>query len=111
MVKFVEYDVGTTPGTVFQAPQNYSVHLTHLYVGNTGTAEDELVLLAQAYNSTGAITGTQTIGKISKSSGTDSLLVVDSVVEIVPAGSYLLAQSTTGKLRMTFSKKYVYYRE
>lgn len=110
MVKFREFNVGTTPGTVFQAPQNYSVFLDHMYVGNVGTVNDELTLLAQTYDVTGSITGTVTIGKISKGTG-DALPIVDGHVEIVPAGSYLLAQCTTGNIRLTYAKKYVYYRE
>jgi len=110
MTRFREFDVGTSPGTVFQAPQNYSVFIDHLYVDNVGTVNDELVLLAQQYNTSGQVTGTITIGKLSSAPG-KALVVVDGRVEIVPAASYLLASSSTGNLRMTYSKKYVYYRE
>lgn len=108
--KFLEYDVGSTLGTVLTSPYNFQTRFSKVYAGNTGTLDDTLVLLAQEYDDTGAITGTQKIGTFPVPYG-QTVVISDDDVESVPAGSHLLASSTYGSMVLTYARRYVYYRD
>jgi hypothetical protein len=109
-MKFVEVNVGTVAGTIFQTPPNYSFVFDSFYVGNTGSALDTLTLQAQTYDDTGSITGTVTFGTFPQEAG----ITGNSnyrIPEIAPAGAYITAVSDSGNIVLTYSGKYVYYRE
>ena len=108
--KFREVDITTTIGTILTTQYNYQVRMSKIYAANTGTQDDSVKLEAQTLDDTGAITGTQELGRIAVPYG-QTVVISDDTVEVVPAGSNLIASSVNGLIKLTYSRRYVYYRD
>lgn len=107
---YESYDVGTVAGTILYTPPNYSYQIKDMYVGNSSTVSNNDVANIQVLQSNyGTIIGTLNLAQLPQTQGTNAYNRDDPL--IVPAGSYLIATSVYGNIKLTIGGTYVFYRE
>jgi len=107
---YESYDIGTVTSTILYTPPNYSYEIKDMYIGNSSTVDNNDVANIQAVKMDyGTITGTLDLAILPQVQGTNDYNRDDPL--IVPAGSYLIATSVYGNIKLTIGGTYVFYRE
>jgi hypothetical protein len=109
MPQTIEYEIGTSYGTLFTNPPNYSFDVKNLIVSNSGTVNDRLDLIANPI-SVGTQLGTISITKVAVPTGQNTP-IIDSNVMTLPAGAAIMAKSANGNIKLTVTGEYIFYRE
>lgn len=107
---YESYDIGTTASTILYTPPNYSFQIKDMYVGNSSTvANNDIANIQALLTTSGAVSGTLNLAQLPQTQGTNAYNRDDPL--IVPAGSYLIATSVYGNIKLTIGGTYVFYRE